>query len=96
MQSILNHEPHAPDLAGERSKARADLDVAVREVARMPSRIVIISPSKMAQKGALIARMTRGDTGLGPGPSRSRSADGSMKPFEERSDLLDGVAGERA
>ena len=51
---------------------------------------------EMAENRRAIARITRGETGLGPGPKSSRSVDGSMKTFEQRADFLDGVDRQRA
>src|SRR5207247_3603633 len=51
---------------------------AGRSRARTSSRLAIMSGSRWRRTGAAIARITRGETGLGPGPSSRRSFDGSM------------------
>src|SRR5262245_7286187 len=84
-----------PETANENASGPA-LKATPRR-ARMSSRIAIISGSRWLSTGALIASMTRGATGLGPGPRRSRSVtcDVDTDGIEQCPDLLDGVAGER-
>src|SRR4051812_32300841 len=84
-----------PDTANENAPSPA-WNVAA-SCARMSSRIAIIAGSRWLRTGNAIARMTRSDTGLGPGPSRSRSAtrDVGACGIEQAPDLVPAVGAHR-
>src|SRR3954471_23854304 len=83
-------EVPVPDTANENAPSPARNTRPSR--ARTSSRIAIISGSRWLSTGADMARITRGATGLGPGPSSKRSMVGGM---EKRSNPFSGVRGKR-
>src|SRR5262245_30567151 len=83
-----------PDTANENAPSPARKTDASR--VRISSRIAIIAGSRWLRPGAVMARMTRSETGLGPGPSSSRSATWGVDAcgIEQTPDLLHAVSGE--